>query len=268
MRNITFDESSVLREFARIAADKGLVKVAQPAPAAPAPQPAKNPLYDEAVRLNELSAKLMQKYKGNMAAAKKELDQHILLSANKLRQQYGKHPAIDKFQQELSGKLLVPEMVAQNPGAMADDELEVDARTETAQVKQAKDDNSKNYDVSGETGEDLVEQAHPGGGTYTELTHSKTKENLVETIVEQQEADLAVARKAPKGTYATLMTLHNNLVKMGHEDKLTELKALIAKVATVEEVVGHTLLSLADKLDELGYRKAADQVDTLLKKKD
>lgn len=88
----------------------------------------------------------------------------------------------------------------------------------------------KLYDVSGETGEQLVEKAHPGGGTKTELTHSKTDENLVETIVEQQEKDVEVAKSVPKGTYAALV-------------------------------------NLADRLDKMGYYKAANKVDSILKKK-
>lgn len=101
------------------------------------------------------------------------------------------------------------------------------SKTESEKVKMAEE---RLYDVSGETGEQLVDKAHPGGGTRTELTHSKTDENLVETIVEQQKRDVEVALSMPKGTYAAL-------------------------------------LNLADHLDKLGYVKAADRVDALLKKK-
>lgn len=86
----------------------------------------------------------------------------------------------------------------------------------------------KLYDITDETGEQLVEKAHPGGGTRTELTHSKTDENLVETIVEQQEKDIEVATKVPKGVHTAL-------------------------------------LNLADKLDKLGFPDAADSVDSIIK---
>lgn len=131
--------------------------------------------------------------------------------------------------------------------------------------KEAKEEGGKYYDVTGETGEQLVEKAHPGGGTKTELTHSKTDENLVETIVEQQKKDLEVAQSVPKGTYAMLVELYRKLHKMGHIEKLDELKSIIASLATPEEIMEHTLVSLADRLDKAGYNKAADKVDELLK---
>jgi len=260
MRNIKFDESTVLREFARIAQEQGLVKVASDEMT----KEAANPLYDEAVRLNELSAKLMEKYKGDHLRAKKELDQHIAQSVAALSRRFPKNPnEIAAFKTQVS-KLLAPQyageaetMVAQLPpsrNSVEGDEV----------VTAAKE--GKEYDVTGETGEDLVNQAHPGGGTKTELTHSKTKENLVETIVEQQKADLEVVKKMPKGTYASMVNLYTKLAKMGHKDKLDGLKEIIRAVATPEDVLSHVLVVLADDLDKLGYKKQANQVDELLKK--
>ena len=89
-------------------------------------------------------------------------------------------------------------------------------------IKTAEGD--KIYDVSGETGKDLVDEAHPGGGTRTELTHSKTDENLVETIVEQQDKDIEVAKKIPKGVYAVLVGLCEKLNKMGYGEYIRALE--------------------------------------------
>lgn len=133
-------------------------------------------------------------------------------------------------------------------------------------VVNAKEDSDKYYDVTDETGEQLVEKAHPGGGTKTELTHSKTDENLVETIVEQQEKDIDVAKSVPKGTYAELMSLYRTLKKMGHKEHLVELRKIIKSVATTDEVIDYTLTSLADKLENMGFKKSADNVNELKKK--
>jgi hypothetical protein len=134
-------------------------------------------------------------------------------------------------------------------------------------TKEAKGEGQKYYDVTGETGEQLVEKAHPGGGTKTELTHSKTDENLVETIVEQQERDIEVARSVPKGTYAELMNLYGALKKMGYSEHLGGLKKIIKSIATPDEVVNYTLTILADKLNSMDFKKHADIVSELLKKK-
>lgn len=129
----------------------------------------------------------------------------------------------------------------------------------------SKQADGKLYDISGETGEQLIDSAHPGGGTRTELSHSKTNENLVETIVEQQKRDVEVAKSVPKGTYAALVKLHNQLNKMGHGKLLSPLRDAILRVARVEDIVSGALVSLADKLDDLGYERSANKVDGLIK---
>lgn len=123
----------------------------------------------------------------------------------------------------------------------------------------------KLYDVSGETGEQLIDKAHPGGGTKTELTHSKTDENLVETIVEQQKRDIEVAQKIPKGTYAALKIMRNRLEKLGaNSEQLWRVDAIISKVATPENIAEYELVTLADRLDALGSKEAADKVDAMI----
>jgi hypothetical protein len=124
---------------------------------------------------------------------------------------------------------------------------------------------SKVYDVTGESGEDLVDDAHPGN-MHTEISNRKDDDgNLVETIVERQEMDLDVVRKVPKGTYATLVELYNRLHKAGQVEVLSDLANVIKSIATAEDVMEHTLVTLATVLDEKGFSKAADKVDALLK---
>ncbi len=288
MRHINFDESLVMRELARIAQEQGLVKIAQEPRPMPVPSPAqsvgpdkvettKYHPFDEQLRafpvvgevyhkgatkngsglLGELTSREFVRFvnwaKSQDVEGKQKfeaLKQKLKPILGQIQAQVQKAPA--NFQQAYLPKL------QEASGLLSSAEVEGDI------VKAAE---GKEYDVSGETGEDLVEQAHPGGGTKTELTHSKTNENLVETIVEQQEKDIEVAQKDPKGTYAALIELYSKLSKLGFENKLDGLKEAIKIATTPEEVVEHTLLVLADELDNLGYTKHADFVDGLLKKK-
>ncbi|HEC63743.1 MAG TPA: hypothetical protein ENI23_00450 [bacterium] len=142
--------------------------------------------------------------------------------------------------------------------------LKTEASKNHETVKQATGE--KNYDVTGETGEQLIESAHPGGGTRTELTHSKTEENLIETIVEQQKRDIEVARSIPKGTYAALISLYDVLNKMGHKEYLGGLVKTIKRIATYEDIMINTLLTLADGLDRRGLKNATNHVDKMLEK--
>jgi len=252
MRNITFDESTVLREFARIANEQQLIKTAE--------------VVKEAGALENLSAKL-QKGEEPMKAAlevvnvawagmannpdkEKMYDALVAQVKQFLMSKYGKHPnfatAISNFDAQ-STKIKSP----------------IQAVDDTVKEAASKD---KAYDVSGETGEQLIDSAHPGN-MKTELTHSKTDQALVETIVEQQEADIAVVNKVPKGTYAALVDLHTSLSKMGYADKLNGLKNCIQSLAYPEDILNHALVILADSLDGLGLSVEANRVDQLLKKK-
>ena len=131
-----------------------------------------------------------------------------------------------------------------------------------------KEASNKIYDIFGETGNDIINDAHPNGGTKTELTHSKTNENLIETIIEQQERDIDVAKSIPNGTYATLVDLYNQLYKLGYKNKLTKLLNTIKAIATPDDIETHRLITLANKLDREGKKEAADKIDELLRKKD
>jgi len=237
--NYNFDDSEVMREFANIAANKGLVKQASDEELLKEAGPAanemrqtinqlmrsKNPFMDATQAMNKFHAK----YYGKIP------NQRLGLFLGRIRdavvahwtKAYANNPevqaAAQKFHTEVTNAWVTPLTHAKLP------ELDL-TKQQSAEMENMKTAEEKLYDVSGETGEQLVDKAHPGGGTRTELTHSKTDENLVETIVEQQKKDVEVALSMPKGTYAAL-------------------------------------LNLADRLDKLGYVKAADRVDSLLKKK-
>jgi len=203
-----------------------------------------NPLVAPMEALTVLHARLMEQYNGDDMKIRPLLNNEIAKTVQSLRRQYGNHPEIAKFESEANkiGTRVTANVVESELEKQADEKL---------------------YDVSGETGEQLVDSAHPGGGTRTEIS-SKTDENLVETIVEQQQRDIEVARSVPKGTYATLVKLHNQLAKMGHKDILSPLKDAILRVASTEDIVNGTLVSLSDRLDRLGYEKSSNRVDSII----
>jgi len=101
----------------------------------------------------------------------------------------------------------------------------VSGKTDTLSV----DSNSKDYGVTKETGEELVDEAHPEDPRIAE---SMGRGWEVENIVQQQEQDIGVATRMPSG-------------------------ALYGKHA---ELVG-ALVRLADKLDEEGRKEAAKRID-------
>jgi hypothetical protein len=88
----------------------------------------------------------------------------------------------------------------------------------------------KLYDITGETGEQLIGEAHPGGGPT--MAPAKEEGGKVETIVEEQKKDLKVVQKQPTGKQA----------------------AFVAK----------RLVALANRLDAEGKMEAALLVDKTL----
>lgn len=279
MKNITFNESSVLNEFARIAHEKdllGLRKEAQQTPVQPAfqqpAQPQQSNIFtqkvaqlnnwygtkagqitmssaDEATKANQL-----KKLKGDFLKMRD--------NTAKILMRYRTKQNAASFDAAMQNFKVQTQAIIQDA---AEDSLVSENSTAPETVKEAAGQD-KSYDVSGETGKDLIDAAHPGGGTKTEVTHSKTKENLVETIIEQQERDIEVARKVPKGTYASLVGLYSVLNKMGYTEHLAELKDLIVDVAAEDEdAVIYTLSTLSKELDQLDYKEAAVKVNFLLR---
>lgn len=226
MKHISFDDSTVMNELLKIAHKEGLIKSA-----------------DESLPAPELP--------------ERELPPDVPLSPKEdmdipddLVPQYADDAADDK-ECDCEGE----------PDCDCDKEDKKDKKKDKKATAAASE---KLYDVSGETGEQLVDKAHPGGGTRTELTHSKTDENLVETIVEQQQKDMEVAHSVPKGTYAALRDLYVKLSYMVSKDKLEGLAKQIFAIATPEDYVSDRLVLLAHDLDKAGHYKAADRVDEML----
>jgi len=88
----------------------------------------------------------------------------------------------------------------------------------------------KLYDITGETGEQLVGQAHPGGGPT--MAPAKDEGGKVETVVEEQQKDLKVVKTQPTGKQAAF--------------------------------VARQLVALANRLDAEGKTEAALLVDKTL----
>jgi hypothetical protein len=284
MRNITFDESSVLTEFLKIAKNKnllGLEKEAQqprelPPPTAPTPKPAPEipatvpgtlPQKKEEVGKMLSQLEIGRELKPYPAIAKlysgqrlsrneavrflKELQVGAMVNLsqrlpgdlyNKLRAQVlGVAKSVLKPAHLPRLLNLVPAHWKQTPTGEGD-----------GKVSEAADKDSKVYDVTGETGKDLIDSAHPGG-TRTELTHSKTEENLVETIFEQQEKDIQVATSIPTGVYAALTDLADGLDKLGYREQAD----------MVDEIIQKTAQGLAEENDRLA-RQFVDLVEDKL----
>ena len=251
MRNISFDESTVLTEFAKIMNDQDLVKQAagprdmpyEPLTSQPAPEiqtgvPLTMPDIGEKKDIplpNEKpeipTAQFM--IRPELVAPLKAQITKSLSEINTNPGSYAQHKSnFDNMLGDYLAKKLMDEVTVNSLKKDFEQKAQQLVKRQSVEdetVKQAASD--KLYDISGETGEDLVDQAHPGGGTATEVTNSKTKENLVETIIEQQERDIAVVNKMPKGTYAAVVD---------------------------------TLVALADKLDAQGLRKEADAIDKII----
>jgi hypothetical protein len=84
---------------------------------------------------------------------------------------------------------------------MGEGEMAVAVDKQTKVYKEAAD---KLYDVTGETGEDLINQAHPGGGPT--LVPAAEEGGKVETIVEEHKKVVDKATKQPTGKYAEVVS--------------------------------------------------------------
>ena len=297
MRHISFDESTVLNELVKIAHKNGLVKTAQEVPMpkgeiSPASAPkSRDVVVEKAMgpqQQKQMFLYFLKKYpsmasiyKGERLKANKLVadmsqlgfkvefatlrDQRVVTDPN-VKQMVG---ALQKKLNVQMGNLkrMIEKLPEGDRKKSWEDTLKnISASAEYNLTKSAKGDN-KNYDVTDETGEQLVNKAHPGG-TRTELTHSKTDENLVETIVEQQKKDVEVAHSIPKGTYAELMNLYGALKKAGHKEHLDSLRnaiKIVADVVDTNEIINYTLTVLANRLGKMGLKKSASKVNDLLK---
>jgi len=311
MRNITFDESLVMREFARIAGEQGLIKTAQTPPVGGLNQPVAMTPEAQKLQQNAQQTQQQQQKLQQFSPMLKDLQQTIggqkaddldsLLPRPKSVPDVSLEPKKDisvdmpipSWQTETNKSTKLTDIEKADvirllgPGSVEapdfnqrmdhikakDPDLYEKTLLPVIQNKMSKKISSRKtasvssvYDVSGETGENLIDSAHPGN-MHTEVSGRKDDEgNLVETIVEQHEADKEVAHSIPKGTYATLRTLQDKLNKLGHTDILPELEEVIKLVATPKEVIAYELTTLANKLDQKGFIEVASKVDVLTKK--
>jgi len=260
MKHIGFDDSEVLREYARIAGEKGLVKEAaggMPNVNAEVKQILKAQSTGGTLqRLSQwINAQPMESRKSPQMA--QQFNQTVSGIYDTLLGKYPNFkPALDQFKTQAAGILQRTQEVT--PAQPAAEDGATTASLFYDLEKSAKDDSGQYYDVSGETGEQLVEKAHPGGGTKTELTHSKTDENLVETIVEQQKKDVEVATSVPKGTYAALIQLADRLDKMGNRNAADRVDAILKKK------VGSQIHSLAQGLTQQKYDEYSKKLGDVL----
>ncbi len=213
-----------------------------------------NPLTPHMQRLNSTFANLMKQYGNDQAKVRplynKKVDE-MMKSLEKFKSNPANIPVLKQF--ESSAR-----QIGIDVDKKKSSKLDIDLS------KRAKGNSGGVYDVSGETGEQLIDSAHPGK-MRTELT-SKTDENLVETIIEQQVRDIEVANSIPKGTYAALVSLVAKLNKMGYSKQAEPLKKMIVKLNGFN-MVDVELISLAMKLKDGGLKKEAVKVIRLLSKK-
>ena len=257
MKHIDFNQSTVMREYAKIAVKKGFIKKAEDV------DPAETKKW-----INEVADRL--KKKSPMGGVERVFYDMAIKFVIDLDP---KNPIAD-IKNYLFGKLIPgePKEIKSLPDKVQKDFIEsvepkaVSVPITASDKQEVKTAESKLYDISGETGKELVEKAHPGGGTRTELTHSKTDENLVETIVEQQDKDIGVAMSIPKGTYAALMNLYNVLSKKGLEEHLGGLKEAIESVASPNEELNYKLEKLCEKLEQGEFKVAAEKIKDVIKK--
>jgi len=113
------------------------------------------------------------------------------------------------------------------------------------------------YDITGETGEQLIDKAHPGGGPT--MAPAADEGGKVETIVEEQRKNIERATKAPTGKYAfvvrQLVSLANRLEGEGKANAVASVdKALrdIERRASLPFVGNAGLHNIERKAKQVG----------------
>lgn len=92
------------------------------------------------------------------------------------------------------------------------------------------------YNVTKETGEELLEKAHPEG--EVELAKSEKGHGVVETLLTQQEKDLDIVKKKPEGKHTSAQDLlTQTLLVLGALplDESKELKEIIVSFSSIIE---------------------------------
>lgn len=111
-------------------------------------------------------------------------------------------------------------------------DFDISQKSPELDIKVAGDKRTELYDVTGETGEDLINKAHPGGGVVADASGSGDY-GKVETILEEQKKNRDIAESVPTGKLAALMA---------------------------------HLVALADELDAAGFEVLAQELDDEMQK--
>lgn len=222
MRNIMFDESSVLQEFAKIAMKNGLIKEATatpsaqslPTPEAIVPAPALMSQicadYEKTIKAGSdptVTFPMFENKLKNIINQLKSNPEH-----NKLAPIY--YPAYVKSIEKL--KKIKQDALAAQTSKKSNGAISGDLHAKFA---------DKLYDVSNETAEDLLNNAHSESAKITE------SDQTVENLIEQQKEDIKVVNKIPTGKYASLIQLADQLDRAGLTSYANKIDSIIFKLA-------------------------------------
>jgi len=121
-----------------------------------------------------------------------------------------------------------------------DFDISAPAKNELEDIVAVASHDNRLYGLPGETGEQLVNKAHPGGGTTIELDNNAPKDKSlakVETIVERQKIMREIAEGKATGKLAAavakLVAMANSLDEQGDAVAVSEVDAELSKIARV-----------------------------------
>lgn len=119
----------------------------------------------------------------------------------------------------------------------------------------------KLYDITGETGEQLIGEAHPGGGPT--MAPAKEEGGKVETIVEEQKKDLKVVQKQPTGKQAAFVA--KRLVALANRlDAEGKMEAALLVDKTLAELREGPQRPFVVNAEDMGVGGALDQIVNFL----
>jgi hypothetical protein len=193
----TFDNSPVLREFAKTAQAKGLIK--------------EDPL-------KKLASKVVEK--------KIDLKPTANLTDNVLKLCAGlRSEGLDSYAAELETNLLSYK------------------RAQTL------------YDAhNGETGDDLVDEAHPNGSHKMEGIDSD--EAVFETIIDNQLKALKTIEKKPSGKLSSAQIIQGVKISLGQANEQELSLQVLEKVQLAEKIVNDIINKVESEITDIGYVEA------------
>lgn len=126
------------------------------------------------------------------------------------------------------------------------------------QLKLYKEAVDKLYDVTGETGEDLINKAHPGGGPT--IVPAKEEGGKVETIVEEHKKLLDKVKKMPTGKYAEIV--QELIVKANTLDDAGQTEAAKAIDSALREIISLPFVDRSSAIEAAGSEDNTASVKT------